>query len=119
MTLGSRLKKLREKFNMSQIRVAEKLSISNVQLSRYESDDRKPEPELLAKLADLYETTTDYITGRTDDPSPTSFKGTGFAYYGGGKDLTPEELAIARAAADAAAKAAVEGYRKGKEEKKD
>lgn len=66
--LGKRLKYLREKFNYSQKKVAEAIGISNVQLSRYESGDRNPDPELIAAFADFYGVTTDYILGRTDDP---------------------------------------------------
>jgi HTH-type transcriptional regulator, competence development regulator len=66
--LGKRLRYLREKFNYSQKKVAESLGISNVQLSRYESGDRNPDPELIAAFADFYGVTTDYLHGRTDDP---------------------------------------------------
>lgn len=64
--LGKRLKYLRDKNNYSQKRVAESLGISNVQLSRYESGDRNPDPELIAKFADFYEVTTDYLLGVVD-----------------------------------------------------
>jgi transcriptional regulator with XRE-family HTH domain len=64
--LGERLKSLREKKNKSQLRVAKDLGLSNVQLSRYESGDRKPDPEVIAAFADYYEVTTDYLLGRTD-----------------------------------------------------
>jgi HTH-type transcriptional regulator, competence development regulator len=66
--LGKRLKFLREKFVYSQKRVADSIGISNTQLSRYESGDRNPDPELIAKFADFYDVTTDYLHGRTDDP---------------------------------------------------
>jgi transcriptional regulator with XRE-family HTH domain len=64
--LGDRLKSLREKQNKSQLRVAKDLGLSNVQLSRYESGDRKPDPEVIASFADYYEVTTDYLLGRKD-----------------------------------------------------
>lgn len=70
--LGKRLKYLREKNNYSQKRVADSLGISNVQLSRYESGDRNPDPVLISKFADFFEVTTDYLHGRTDDPKGTS-----------------------------------------------
>jgi HTH-type transcriptional regulator, competence development regulator len=66
--LGKRLKFLREKHNFSQKRVADSIGISNTQLSRYESGDRNPDPELISKFADYYEVTTDYLHGRSDDP---------------------------------------------------
>ncbi|HJV46603.1 MAG TPA: helix-turn-helix domain-containing protein [Bacillota bacterium] len=72
-TLGSRLKFLREKANLTQIRAAQSMDISNVQLSRYESDDRKPEPETLKKISDFYsevlgETiSVDFLLGKTEN----------------------------------------------------
>jgi HTH-type transcriptional regulator, competence development regulator len=72
--LGNRLKLLREKFNYSQKRVADSIGISNVQLSRYESGDRNPDPELIAKLADFYDVTTDYLHGRTDEKANSKHK---------------------------------------------
>jgi len=65
--IGLRLKHLRERNDFSQKRVAESLGISNVQLSRYESGDRKPDPETLALLADFYNVSIDYIIGRTNN----------------------------------------------------
>jgi transcriptional regulator with XRE-family HTH domain len=65
--LGDRLKSLREKQNKSQLRVAKDLGLSNVQLSRYESGDRKPDPEVIASFADYYEVTTDYLLGRNNN----------------------------------------------------
>ncbi|MES1046350.1 helix-turn-helix transcriptional regulator [Bacillus sp. Gen3] len=68
--LAKRIKYLREKKEYSQKKVAESLGITNVQLSRYESGDRKPDPELIAQIADFYDVSTDYLHGRTDDPIP-------------------------------------------------
>lgn len=65
--LGKRLKLLREKNNFSQKRVADSIGISNTQLSRYESGDRNPDPELISKFADYYNVTTDYLHGRSND----------------------------------------------------
>ncbi len=70
--LGKRLKFLREKNNYSQKRVADSIGISNVQLSRYESGDRNPDPELISKFADYFDVTTDYLHGRTNEPNGSS-----------------------------------------------
>lgn len=70
MTLGMRLRERRERFAKTQMDAARELGISNVQLSRYESDDRKPDPEMLARFAEYYRTTADYLLGRTEDSSP-------------------------------------------------
>lgn len=68
--LGSRIKNLRDKHDLSQKRVAQALKISNTQLSRYESGDRRPDPEMIRKIADYFDVSTDYLLGRSDDPSP-------------------------------------------------
>jgi transcriptional regulator with XRE-family HTH domain len=74
MSLGSRLKKEREKRNWSQVYVAKKIGISNAVLSNYERDYRDPDTETLKKLALLYGVKTDYLLGLTDDPSPSEEK---------------------------------------------
>ncbi|MFC5470158.1 helix-turn-helix domain-containing protein [Cohnella suwonensis] len=66
MSLGYRLRDRREKFGKTQLEAAKHLGISNVQLSRYESDDRKPDPDMLSRFAEYYRTTTDYLIGRTN-----------------------------------------------------
>ncbi len=69
-TLGKRLKILRERNNYSQKRVADAIGLTNVQLSRYESGDRNPDPDTLNLLADFFGVSTDYLLGRTDTPNP-------------------------------------------------
>jgi len=63
-TLGRRLRAARERKGWSQTYVCKKLNIPNSTLSGYERDYRNPDPELLAKFAELYEVTTDYLLGR-------------------------------------------------------
>ncbi|MBU5213257.1 helix-turn-helix domain-containing protein [Heyndrickxia oleronia] len=65
--LGDRIKLLRDKHNYSQKRVASALGISNVQLSRYESGDRKPDPEMITMIADYFGVSTDFLLGKTDN----------------------------------------------------
>ncbi|MBN2981952.1 MULTISPECIES: helix-turn-helix domain-containing protein [Cohnella] len=72
MTLGRRLRERRDSLGKTQLDAARDLGISNVQLSRYESDDRKPEPEMLLRFAEYYHTTADYLLGRTDEWQPNS-----------------------------------------------
>lgn len=67
--LGSRIKQLREKNDLSQKQVAKSLGISNVQLSRYESGDRRPDPEMIKQIADYFDVSTDYLLGRNNNPS--------------------------------------------------
>nr|WP_239549232.1 helix-turn-helix transcriptional regulator [Scopulibacillus daqui] len=64
-TLGSRIRFLREKHDLSQKQLAKLLGISNVQLSRYESGDRKPDPEMIAAFAEFFKVPTDFLLGLT------------------------------------------------------
>ncbi|RED34709.1 helix-turn-helix domain-containing protein [Paenibacillus sp. VMFN-D1] len=68
--LGDRIKYLRERKKLVQKELAEKAGLTIVQLSRYETNDRKPDPDTLKRLADILETSGDYLLGRTSDPSP-------------------------------------------------
>ncbi|WCK55386.1 helix-turn-helix transcriptional regulator [Aneurinibacillus sp. Ricciae_BoGa-3] len=68
MTLGERLRLLREKNDLTQIALAKKLNIPNQNISNYERDFRQPDYETLKKLADLFDVSVDYLLGRTDHP---------------------------------------------------
>ncbi len=70
-SLGNRLREARERLGLGQKQAAERLGISNVVLSRYECDERKPDPEMLKHIAVLYGTTVDYLLGLSDDPTHT------------------------------------------------
>lgn len=71
-TLGSRIKNLREKHDIKQVDFAKKIGVSNVVLSRYESDERKPDYEILQTIADFFEVSTDYLLGRTEIKKPNN-----------------------------------------------
>lgn len=66
--LGTRLKELRGK--ITQEEVAEKIGVSRARYSHYENSRSEPDTEILNKLADYFKVSTDYLLGRTDDPSP-------------------------------------------------
>ncbi|GAA0415409.1 helix-turn-helix transcriptional regulator ImmR [Virgibacillus salarius] len=74
MSLGTRLKKEREKRNWSQMYVAKRIGITNAVLSNYERDYRDPDTETLKKLAVLYEVSTDYLLGHKNEED-------GLVYY--------------------------------------
>ncbi|MTD30194.1 helix-turn-helix domain-containing protein [Planomicrobium sp. YIM 101495] len=66
MSLGRKIKQLRDREGYQQKDFATKLGVSNVVLSRYESDERKPDYDTLLKIADLFEVSVDYLLGRTE-----------------------------------------------------
>lgn len=63
MAYYKRIRELREDHDLTQRQAAAILSITQPQYFRYEQGYR--DIHLLIKLADLYETLTDYILGRT------------------------------------------------------
>ncbi|MDA2437863.1 helix-turn-helix domain-containing protein [Bacillus cereus] len=65
-TLAKRMRHLRETKGFTQAKVAQVLGVSNVQLSRYESGERKPDPDFIKIAADFYEVSTDYLLGIID-----------------------------------------------------
>jgi len=67
MTLGNRLRALREKRKLTQKELAEKLNIPNQNISNYERDFRQPDYETLQMLADFFDVTTDYLLGRSSN----------------------------------------------------
>ncbi len=65
-----RLKDLREDRDLVQKEVAAYLGIDQRVYSNYETGKREIPTKFVVALADFYETSTDYILGRTDNPKP-------------------------------------------------
>ena len=65
-----RLKDLREDHDLKQLDIAEFLGISQTVYSRYERGFQTIPVIHLLKLADFYKTSTDYLLGRTNVPTP-------------------------------------------------
>ena len=63
-----RLRDLREDHDLSQKQVADYLGMKQPQYFRYEQGYRDLPTDILIRLADLYQTSTDYILERTNDP---------------------------------------------------
>lgn len=63
-----RLKDLREDKDLVQKEVASYLGIDQRVYSNYETGKREIPVKFVIKLADFYNTTTDYILGRTNNP---------------------------------------------------
>ncbi len=65
-----RIKDLREDNDYKQNQIAEYLSCAQNTYSQYETGERNIPLELLCKLADLYNTSLDYLVCRTDEIKP-------------------------------------------------
>ena len=66
-TLGERLKDLRKEKGYTLEQVAEKLNTTKITISRYENNLREPKRETISQLAKLFNVSTDYLHGHTND----------------------------------------------------
>lgn len=62
---GSKLRALRKESGMTQTELAQRLNITKAVVSYYEKLERTPSPDVLIRLADIFNVTTDYLLGRT------------------------------------------------------
>ena len=66
--LYEHIRSLREDRNLSQKEIAAILGMSQTGYSKYETGENDIPTQILIKLAEYYNTTTDYLLGRTDEP---------------------------------------------------
>ncbi len=64
-----RLKELRLKRGISQLKLAMDLNLNQNSISRYESGIRQADYETLIKFADYFNVSIDYLLERTDIPN--------------------------------------------------
>jgi len=64
--IGKRLYRLRKNKNYPVNYVTDRLGIARSTYNNWEAGNRAPNGEKLVKLADIFDTTVDYITGKTD-----------------------------------------------------
>ena len=69
-----RIYDLREDRDIKQKAVADYLGMNPTVYRRYEKGTRTIPVEAVIKLADYYKVSTDYLLGRTDDPTPPKGK---------------------------------------------
>ena len=63
-----RLKELRTKKHISQVKLAMDLGMNQNSISRYETGEREADYETLIAFADYFGVSVDYLLGRTDNP---------------------------------------------------
>ncbi|MBE6915994.1 MAG: helix-turn-helix transcriptional regulator [Ruminococcaceae bacterium] len=63
-----RLKELRKKHKLSQVRLSIDLNMSQNTISRYETGEREPGIAELILIADYFDVSVDYLLGRTENP---------------------------------------------------
>jgi transcriptional regulator with XRE-family HTH domain len=75
--LGKRIQELRKADNISQNDLARRIGISKAQMSRYEVKGVQPPADILNKIADVLNTSVDYlINGNTDEKAKAALKNT-------------------------------------------
>lgn len=63
-----KLREIRKKFGISQLKLALDLNTNQNTISRYETGEREPGINELIKIADYFDVSIDYLLGRTDNP---------------------------------------------------
>lgn len=65
-----RIRDLREDHDLSQTQLAKILNMSQTGYSKYETGENDIPTSILLKLADFYDTSVDYLLGRTNISKP-------------------------------------------------
>lgn len=63
LDFGKTLRDLREKSGMSQKQLADRVGVSPESISMYELHERMPKQENLARIAEVFKVSTDYLLG--------------------------------------------------------
>ena len=67
MNIGDRIKKIRTSKGYTQTELANIVGLTYIQIGRYENDKSNPSSDVLQKLAQALDTTTDYLmNGNTE-----------------------------------------------------
>lgn len=67
---SDRLRQLRKHHGYSQGELADLVHIGERQIWRYENGETEPDGDTIARIAKILETSTDYLLGLIDDPTP-------------------------------------------------
>lgn len=68
-TLGERISFLRDNLELTQTELAELVGITPMTLAKYTKDLNEPRSSTILRLAQVLNTTSDYLVGLTDDYS--------------------------------------------------
>lgn len=70
---GEHLKIVRKQAGTSQKALASKLYVSQQSVWKWEMNESSPNPETIAKIAEIFDVSTDYLLGRGEKKSPPPF----------------------------------------------
>lgn len=83
MSVGENIKQLRKNKSLTQTQFAQIFGVTNGAIAMWETDKRQPDGETLARLADFFGVTVDYILGReASNRPPRSRRGKWIPVYG-------------------------------------
>ena len=71
--ISERIKSLREEMGLTQLQLADKISVVGSSISQYESGDRFPSDDVKVKLAKFFDVSLDYLMGISDIRNPYVF----------------------------------------------
>ena len=71
MTVGDRIKSLRNEAGYTRVELAEKLGMPQTTLRNYENNAREPGHDFLIKIAKEFNVTTDYLLGLSEKTNAT------------------------------------------------
>lgn len=96
--VGARLKFLRNRKGWIIEETAERLNMSKSAYGGYETNYRRPKFEVLVQIADVMDSTTDFILGRTENPNSLDFNVIDFLDKGrlhsDGVEITDEQTEL-------------------------
>ncbi len=70
MTLGQRIRELREEKNITQEELGKIVKVSKASFSKYEADTIEPSKDTIIALANFFNVSTDYLYGKTELRNP-------------------------------------------------
>lgn len=71
-TIGERIIYLRDLYDIKQKDVANAIGVTKATMSKYENDINIPNADILCKISEVLNTSTDYLVGRTNCINPYS-----------------------------------------------
>ena len=66
------LKHLRKEAGISQQKLADAIRVSQPSINKYENHNIEPDIQILIRMAEYFNTTVDYLVGRTQEREPSA-----------------------------------------------
>ena len=64
--IGKRIRSLRQEYRMTQTQLGERLSVGKTTISNYENENSFPDNDVLVKLSEIFNVSTDYLLGTSN-----------------------------------------------------